>query len=74
MAATWTDCAEFKDDPCKIYKELYVTRDLGATWQFLKEYVYDFNWGITPYAQQIGIRRLPKERVFITHDPTATGH
>ena len=29
LAATWTDCAEFGDDPCKIYKELYVTKDLG---------------------------------------------
>lgn len=74
LAATWTDCTEFKDDPCKIYKELYVTKDLGSTWQFLKEYVYDFAWGITPYAQQTGIRRLPKDRIFITHDPTATGH
>lgn len=29
LAATWTDCTEFGDEPCKIYKELYVTRDLG---------------------------------------------
>jgi hypothetical protein len=25
LAATWTDCSEFGDDPCKIYKELYYT-------------------------------------------------
>ena len=25
LAATWTDCSEFGDDPCKIYKELYFT-------------------------------------------------
>jgi len=29
LAATWTDCAEFGDDPCKIYKELYFTSDMG---------------------------------------------
>lgn len=51
LAATWTDCSEFGDDPCKIYKELYVTKDLGSNWQFLKEYVYDFAWGITEHAQ-----------------------
>lgn len=74
LAATWTDCQEFGDEPCKIYKELYSTQDLGQNWQYLKEYVYDFSWGITPYASEQGIRRLPKERIFITHDPTATGH
>jgi Sortilin, neurotensin receptor 3, len=74
LAATWTDCQEFGDDPCKIYKELYVTKDLGTSWQFLKEYVYDFSWGITAYANDRGIKRLPSERIFITHDPTATGH
>lgn len=74
LAATWTACEEFGDEPCKIYKELYVTKDLGGSWQFLKEYVYDFAWGITPYAAEQGLKRLPTERIFITHDPTATGH
>jgi hypothetical protein len=40
----------------------------------MKEYVYDFAWGITKTAYDDGIKKLPKERVFITHDPTATGH
>jgi hypothetical protein len=74
LAATWTDCQEFGDEPCKIYKELYSTEDLGSNWTFLKEYVYDFAWGVTPFASEQGIKRLPKERIFITHDPTATGH
>lgn len=50
LAATWTDCSEFDDDPCKIYKELYMTQDLGSTWLFMKDYVFDFAWGITAYA------------------------
>ena len=30
LAAGWTTCADFEDgEPCEIYKELYVTRDLG---------------------------------------------
>jgi photosystem II stability/assembly factor-like uncharacterized protein len=33
LAAGWTSCADFSDDePCEIYKELYVTKDLGASW------------------------------------------
>jgi hypothetical protein len=51
-----------------------VTKDLGGGWQFLKEYVYDFAWGYTETAQNLGIKKLPKDRVFITHDPTASGH
>ena len=51
-----------------------MTKDLGQTWQFLKEYVYDSAWGITKQAYDDGIKKLPKERIFITHDPTATGH
>jgi hypothetical protein len=74
LAATWTDCAEFGDDPCKIYKELYLTRDLGTGWQFLKEYVYDFNWAYTKTASFNRVKPIPRERVMITHDPTATGH
>jgi hypothetical protein len=40
----------------------------------MKEYVYDFAWGMTKYASDSGLKKLPKERIFITHDPTATGH
>lgn len=33
LAAGWTSCADFADDePCEIYKELYVTKDLGSSW------------------------------------------
>jgi len=74
LAATWTDCVEFGDDPCKIYKELYVTKDMGQSWQFMREYVYDFAWGFTKSALEVKNHKMPKERVFITHDPTATGH
>jgi len=44
----------------------------------MKEYVYDFSWGYSKNAQDVAKTvkgfKLPKERVFITHDPTATGH
>ena len=31
-------------------------------------------WAKTPYASEQGLKRLPTERIFMTHDPTATGH
>jgi hypothetical protein len=55
-----------------------VTRDLGQSWEFLKEYVYDFAWGYSKSSPDVLKNnkqvKLPKERVFITHDPSATGH
>ena len=33
LAASWTVCEDFEDgEPCAIYKELFFTKDLGATW------------------------------------------
>lgn len=55
-----------------------MTKDLGQTWEFLKEYVYDFSWAYSKkadsYVKDHKNFKLPKERVFITHDPSATGH
>lgn len=47
---------------------------MGSTWIFLREYVYDFAWGFTKSLLESNPANYPKERVFITHDPTATGH
>ena len=47
---------------------------MGQTWKYLKEYVYDFAWGYTKTAEEQHTPNLPKERIFITHDPKATGH
>lgn len=78
LAAGWTSCADFADDePCEIYKELYVTKDLGASWQYLKSYVFDFAWGYTVYSAGLTppFNALNVEsRVFITHDPKLKGH
>ncbi len=73
LGASWTNCAEFVDTPCKIYKELYLTKDMGANWIHLKDYVYDFDWGFSKIAASYKYPVAP-ERILITHDPTATGH
>ena len=40
LAASWTNCEEFLDEPCRIYKKLYYTADLGETWNFVTDYVF----------------------------------
>ena len=44
LASSYTTCDDFDDEPCKIYKELYVSQDLCETWQFLEDYVIQFSW------------------------------
>lgn len=77
LAAGWTSCADFADDePCEIYKELYITKDLGNSWQYLKSYVFDFAWGTTSYSADLDMKRHRnhEQRIFITHDPELKGH
>jgi hypothetical protein len=75
LVASWTTCKEFGDEPCKIYKELYTTHDLGKSYILLQKYVYDFAWGYTNVIDQKQMQHLmPKERVYVTHDPTAKNH
>lgn len=73
LAASWTSCAEFNDEPCKIYKEMYMTKDLGAEWRYMTNYIYDMEWGQSKYASEHGVA-IPDERIFATRDPDATGH
>jgi len=55
LAASWTSCAEFSDEPCIIYKELYVTKDMGEEWTYMTNYVYDFEWGTSQHALDNGV-------------------
>jgi len=74
LAAGWTSCEDFDDgETCEIYKELYITKDLGNSWQYLKNYIFDFSWGSTEVSVKNG-KDLPDSRIFITHDPNAKGH
>jgi hypothetical protein len=74
LAAGWTSCADFADDqPCEIYKELYYTKDLGSSWQYLKNYVFDFSWGSTKFSAET-LKKNVETRVFLTHDPDLKGH
>jgi len=66
LASAWTKCEDFDDeDDCKIYKELFVTKDLGENWQFVQNYVFDFTWATVDLTS---FTRVPKERIIISHD------
>ena len=44
LASAYTNCEDFDGEPCKIYKELFVSYDLGEDWTLIKNYVYQFSW------------------------------
>jgi hypothetical protein len=73
LATAFTMCEDFTDgEPCKIYKELFLTKDLGVNWVLLGSYIYQFGWGAVDESHiKAGI---PKERILITTEPRAKGH
>jgi len=73
LAASWTTCAEFDDEPCRIYKELYYTKNGGIEWNYITNYVFDFEWGMSPAAKKDGIV-IPDDRIWLTRDDTNTKH
>lgn len=73
LAASWTTCAEFLDEPCRIYKELYYTKDAGENWNYITNYVFDFEWGSSPLADYNQID-IPKDRIWVTRDATNNRH
>jgi hypothetical protein len=65
LAAAWTQCSDFQNTPCKIYKSLFVTQNLGKNWTQISDYVVQFNWAqhnMLPYIQL----HLPNTRVLVT--------
>jgi hypothetical protein len=72
LASALTKCEDFVDQPCRIYKELYVTRDLGTNWDFIGSYVTQFGWGI---HDDTNIKSgIPKERILVTLQMKGKGH
>lgn len=45
LASAYTTCDDFENgEPCRIYKELYVSKNLGDSWEFVADYVIQFSW------------------------------
>ena len=73
MAASWTTCAEFEDEPCRIYKELYYSKDTGTEWNYITNYVFDFEWGQSKMAKDNGVQ-IDDNRIWLTRDDTNKKH
>jgi len=73
LAASWTTCAEFDDEPCRIYKELYYTKDIGENWNYMTNYVFDFEWGQSTTAVENQVE-IPDDRVWLTRDANNKKH
>ena len=72
LAAVWTNCSKNTDpDSCSRYKELYVSQDLGKTWQLIGEYVLQFSWGMEGISQSFVV---PETRIIIAHMTNRKGH
>lgn len=67
LAAAWTICDDFieYDKPCLIYKELFVSFDLGQNWMLIEDYVVQFSWGVFDAT----FKDIPKSRIILAHDP-----
>jgi hypothetical protein len=45
LASAFTLCEDFKNgEPCRNFKELFLTKDMGDTWDLLSSYVVEFSW------------------------------
>jgi len=73
LASAFTLCEDFYDgEPCRIYKELFLSKDLGETWDLLGSYIVQFHWGIFDESHiKAGI---PKERILITLEQRGKGN
>jgi len=71
LASAYTICDDFKNEPCKNFKEIFVTKDLGDTWNLLLSYVVQFGWGIT--GQNHVTQGIPKERILASYYPRGKG-
>lgn len=69
LASAFTLCEDFTNgEPCKIYKELFLTKDLGENWEILGPYIVQFGWGMVKDNLSV-----PKERILVTLEPHAKG-
>ena len=44
LASANTKCDDSNNEPCTIYKEVYISQNLGESWSFVANYVIQFAW------------------------------
>ena len=72
LAAAWTAYEQFEDEPQRIVKELYYTKDLGETWTHVADHVFEFEWVLTNYVRnKMGRDFIPDDRIMYTQETGA---
>lgn len=71
LAGSWKKCSELEGN-CKKFKALYMTKDLGANWEMILDYVVQFAWGLEGLNSEIS-KGFPKERIYVSRDMNASG-
>lgn len=64
LAESWVKCSE-TDSECTEGKTLYLTKDLGLTWQALVDFVIQFSWGSDGFNSDIE-KEIPFGRIYVT--------
>ena len=71
LATAFTISEDFIVEPTKIYKEVFVTKDLGVNWELIGKYVTQVGWAIVE-QKQID-KGVPKQRILMTYEPKGVG-
>ena len=72
LATAYTICDDFINEPCKLYKEVFVTFDLGLSWKLIGKYVVQVNWGVVDIIHFN--KGIPKERILMSYEPRGYGN
>ena len=72
LASAYTICEDFGNEPCRNFKEIFITKNMGNDWDLLLSYVVQFNWGVTSDSHH-KVHGIPKERIIASYDPRGRG-
>ena len=66
LAGSWKKCSQ-TEETCKKYRALYMTKDLGATWEMILDYVVQFAWAFEGLNDDI-TKDFPDSRIYVTRN------
>ena len=66
LAGSWKKCSDI-DETCRKYRALYLTKDLGETWEMILDYVVQFAWAFEGLNDQI-TKDFPDSRIYVTRN------
>jgi hypothetical protein len=67
LAGSWRRCLDPAETDCVKGRALYLTKDLGASWNMILPSVMQFSWGSQGLDDDV-TRDFPQERVYVTRD------